>query len=43
MLFGHHVDVVVDGGIGEDTPSTVIDCSGGQLEIIRQGKGEVEL
>ena len=42
-LFGHHVDIVVDGGIGEDTPSTVIDCSGGQLEIIRQGKGEVEL
>lgn len=42
-LFGHQVDVVVDGGIGEDIPSTVIDCSGGQLELIRQGKGEIEL
>ncbi len=42
-LFGRQVDVVVDGGIGEDIPSTVIDCSGGQLELIRQGKGEIEL
>lgn len=42
-LFGHQVDIVVDGGIGEDIPSTVVDCSGGQLEIVRQGKGEIEL
>lgn len=38
-VFGHHVDMVVDGGIGEDVPSTVVDCSGGQMELIRQGKG----
>lgn len=42
-LFGKQVDVVVDGGIGEDVPSTVVDCSGGQTELIRQGKGIVEL
>lgn len=42
-LFAKHVDIVVDGGIGEDIPSTVVDCSGGNLEIIRQGKGEIEL
>ena len=42
-LFAKHVDIVVDGGIGEDIPSTVVDCSGGKLEIIRQGKGEIEL
>jgi len=42
-LFGHHVDMVVDGGIGEDIPSTVVDCSGGKLELIRQGKGEVNI
>lgn len=42
-LFGRQVDIVVDGGIGEDIPSTVIDCSEGKLEIIRQGKGEVDL
>ena len=40
-LFGRHVDMVVDGGIGEDVPSTVVDCSGGQMEIIRQGKGTI--
>ena len=42
-LFGRQVDAVVDGGIGEDIPSTVVDCSGGQFEIVRQGKGEIEL
>ena len=42
-LFGRQVDIVVDGGIGEDIPSTIIDCSEGKLEIIRQGKGEVDL
>jgi len=37
--FGSQVDIVVDGGIGEDEPSTVVDCSGGQMELLRQGKG----
>ena len=42
-LFGHQVDIVVDGGIGEDAPSTVVDCSGGNMELLRQGKGEIEI
>lgn len=42
-LFAKQVDIVVDGGIGEDIPSTVIDCSGGGMEIIREGKGVIEL
>lgn len=42
-LFGRNVDMVVDGGIGEDVPSTVVDCSGGGIEIIREGKGELEI
>ena len=42
-LFGRQVDLVVDGGIGEDSPSTVVDCSEGKLELIRQGKGPIEL
>ena len=37
--FGNRVDLVVDGGIGEDVPSTVINCAGGQMELLRQGKG----
>lgn len=41
--FGNRVDLVVDGGIGEDEPSTVVDCSGGFLEVIRYGKGAIEL
>lgn len=40
--FGSRVALVVDGGIADPTPSTVIDCSDG-IELIRQGKGEVDL
>ena len=36
--FGHRVDLVVDGGIGEDEPSTVVDCAGGDIEVIRRGR-----
>jgi tRNA threonylcarbamoyl adenosine modification protein (Sua5/YciO/YrdC/YwlC family) len=31
------VDIVIDGGIGGIEPSTVIDCSTGEHDIIRQG------
>lgn len=37
------VDLVIDGGVGGIEPSTVIDCSRGELEIIREGLGEVQL
>lgn len=37
--FGSRVDVVVDGGIGDDQPSTIVDLSNGNFEILRQGKG----
>jgi tRNA threonylcarbamoyl adenosine modification protein (Sua5/YciO/YrdC/YwlC family) len=36
------VDIVIDGGIGGIEPSTVIDCSTGEHDIIRQGKGELK-
>lgn len=35
-------DIVIDGGHGELIPSTVIDCTGETLEIIRVGKGILE-
>lgn len=35
------VDLVVDGGYGDNEPSTVIDCTSGQFEIIREGKGNL--
>jgi len=36
------VDLVIDGGFGNNEPSTVLDCTGGEIEIIRQGIGELE-
>ncbi|MBT1703581.1 L-threonylcarbamoyladenylate synthase [Chryseosolibacter indicus] len=33
------VDIVIDGGAGGNVPSTVIDCTQEQLEIVRQGLG----
>lgn len=33
------VDVVIDGGYGDNQPSTVIDLTRGEIEIIREGKG----
>ncbi|MGF7080594.1 tRNA threonylcarbamoyl adenosine modification protein (Sua5/YciO/YrdC/YwlC family) [Mucilaginibacter sp. UYCu711] len=37
------VDLVIDGGYGDNIPSTVVDCTSGDFEIIREGKGELEL
>ena len=37
------VDIVIDGGYGDNTPSTVVDCTGGGIEVIREGKGDVSL
>ena len=36
------VDIVVDGGNGDNLASTVIDCTGYEMEVIRQGKGKLE-
>jgi tRNA threonylcarbamoyl adenosine modification protein (Sua5/YciO/YrdC/YwlC family) len=35
------VDLVIDGGYGDNQPSTIVDCSEGYFEIIRQGKGDL--
>lgn len=37
--FGDLVDLVIDGGYGDNIPSTVVDCTGDVPEIVRQGKG----
>lgn len=39
---GNDVDLVIDSGIGGTEYSTIIDCTQGDAEIIRQGKGEWE-
>ena len=33
------VDIVIDGGAGENEESTVVDCTDNEIVIIRQGKG----
>jgi len=38
--FKNLVDIVVDGGIGGTIPSTVIDCTKDEYEVIRMGAGE---
>lgn len=37
--FENLVDIVVDGGVGGIVPSTVIDCTSGSPELIREGAG----
>ncbi|GAB5400077.1 MAG: L-threonylcarbamoyladenylate synthase [Aureisphaera sp.] len=37
------VDVVVDGGYGGNIASTVIDLTSGEPELIREGKGSLEI
>lgn len=36
------VDIVIDGGPGELIPSTIADCSGNDIVIVRDGKGSLE-
>lgn len=38
----NEVDVVVNGGYGDNNPTTIIDCTGDDPELIRQGKGIVD-
>ena len=38
--YGSEVDVVIDAGPGGNTPSTVLDGTSGQLELVRAGLGE---
>lgn len=40
--FENIADLVIDGGYGEVIPSTIIDCSQGELTIVREGKGKLK-
>lgn len=37
------VDMVIDGGYGDNEASTVIDLSGPEPEVLRQGKGDLSI
>lgn len=36
------VDLVIDGGYGDNIPSTIVDLSEGEPVLIREGKGDFE-
>ena len=38
--FKNRVDIVIDGGMGGMVPSTIIDCTGDEYIVTRQGAGE---
>jgi tRNA threonylcarbamoyl adenosine modification protein (Sua5/YciO/YrdC/YwlC family) len=40
--FKHFVDLVIDGGPGNNIPSSVIDCTGAEMVVVREGMGNVE-
>jgi tRNA threonylcarbamoyl adenosine modification protein (Sua5/YciO/YrdC/YwlC family) len=40
-VFGKRVDLVIDGGPGGLTPSTLVFCTADEPELIRQGAGEL--
>jgi tRNA threonylcarbamoyl adenosine modification protein (Sua5/YciO/YrdC/YwlC family) len=39
--FGNIANIIIDGGIGGTIPSTIVDCTGNEPVIIREGKGEL--
>ena len=41
--WNHLVDVVIDGGFGDNYASTIIDLTDGYPEVIREGKGSLDI
>ena len=41
--WGNLVDLVIDGGYGDNEPSTVIDLSEDEPVVVREGKGSLEI
>lgn len=41
--WGELVDLVVDGGYGDNVPSTVIDVSDSEVTVVREGKGSLDV
>jgi len=37
------VDIVIDGGYGDNVASTVVDLTGNEVEIVREGKGSLDM
>ncbi len=41
--FAQSVDLVIDGGNGKNTASTILNCTGHTIEVVRQGAGSLEI
>lgn len=41
--WGNLVDVVIDGGYGGNNPSTIVDLSGDEVKVLREGKGSIDI
>ena len=40
--YRNFADVVVDGGFGHNEPSTIVDCTGDEPLVLREGLGQLE-
>lgn len=40
--YGDQVALVVDGGMGDNIPTTIVDLTGDEPELLRRGKGELQ-
>jgi len=39
----NQIELVIDGGYGNNVPSTIIDLSGNEPKVIREGKGDLDI
>lgn len=40
--YGREVSLVIDGGMGANVPTTIVDLTGGEPEIVREGRAELQ-
>jgi tRNA A37 threonylcarbamoyladenosine synthetase subunit TsaC/SUA5/YrdC len=41
--YANEVDLIIDNGPSLGGLTTVLDCTGDEIELIRQGKGKIEI
>lgn len=41
--YNNKVDLMIQGPDGELVPSTILDCTGSEIEVIREGKGQLDI
>jgi tRNA threonylcarbamoyl adenosine modification protein (Sua5/YciO/YrdC/YwlC family) len=40
--YKNQIDLMIDGGFGDNIPSTVWDCTSDEIVLLREGKGDIE-